>query len=84
MIIATITVEIKSNYMSKEDFDDLKGYNPSTRWGDYDEYCATIKDPIEKHTITKQIRFDTDDIEIAKFLLTKVEGLVTVHSITVI
>ena len=85
MIIATITVKVKSNYMSKEDFEMMNGLTGKSGWNNnYEEYYMSIKNPIEEHNVTKQMPFDTDDIEVAKFLLTKVEGLVEVHNIQVI
>jgi hypothetical protein len=70
--------------MSKDTFEMTCGYSGNSKWRDYEEYYMTIKDPIDEHNITKQIPFDTDDMEVAKFLLTKVEGLVEVHSIQLI
>lgn len=84
MIEALITVKVKSNHMSKDDFEMARGYSGKCMWRNYEEYFDSIKDPIFGGHTTGPIKFDTDDIEVAKFLLTKVEGLVTVHSITVI
>jgi hypothetical protein len=84
MIIAWLTIKTRANYMSKKDFDMLVGYNPMTRWNNYEEYFSTIRHPIDESYTKVPYKFDTDDIEVAKFLLTKVEGLVEVHNIQVI
>ena len=86
MITAKIKVKIKSNYMSKKDFDDLKMYSPKSWQGtSYEEYCNKMSDReplVDEHFETKKMAINTDDIEIAKFHLSKVEGLVEILEIT--
>lgn len=86
MIIAKVKLKVKSNYMSKEDFNNLKGYCPTSKWSgtSYEDYIVEMskrKQLVNEHFEIKKMVINTDDIEIAKFHLNKVEGLLEVIEI---